>query len=69
MSSGEVKVRRAALEDLELVVPLFDAYRQFYRQPSDPEGARRFLRERFVREDWIVFLAVAPGAAVGFTQL
>ena len=69
MNSGEVEVRRAALEDLELLVPLFDAYRQFYRQPSDPEGARRFLRERFERKESIVFLAFAPGAAVGFTQL
>jgi hypothetical protein len=23
-------------------VPLFDAYRQFYEQPADPEGAQNF---------------------------
>lgn len=47
MSTPEVKVRQATVEDLDLVVPLFDAYRQFYRQPSDTERARRFLLDRF----------------------
>jgi GNAT superfamily N-acetyltransferase len=49
--------------------PLFDAYRQFYRQPSDCDGARRFLLERFERNQSVVFLAFTDGAAAGFTQL
>lgn len=63
-------VRQATIFDLELIVPLFDAYRQFYRRPGDPDLARRFLRERFQHQESIIFLAMGrDGAAVGFTQL
>src|SRR6266436_9439203 len=52
------------------VVPLFDGYRRFYGQTSDPPGIRAFLQERFVRHDSVVFLARTPeGRAVGFVQL
>ncbi len=49
---------------------MFDAYRQFYRKPSDLGLARRFLLERFQHNQSIVFLALQQdGSAVGFTQL
>jgi ribosomal protein S18 acetylase RimI-like enzyme len=63
------EVRRATEADIDLLVPLFDGYRQFYRQPSDPDGARRFLTERFERRESIVFLAFRNGNAAGFVQL
>ncbi|HET9040175.1 MAG TPA: GNAT family N-acetyltransferase, partial [Gemmatimonadales bacterium] len=53
----------------DAVAPLFDAYRQFYRQPSDPGLARRFLAERLEREESVVFVAERDGRAVGFVQL
>jgi len=63
-------VRQATIFDLDLLVPLFDEYRQFYRKPSDPALARRFLRERFEHNQSIIFLALLPdGSAAGFTQL
>jgi len=62
-------VRRAALADLDLLVPLFDAYRQFYRQPSDAEGARAFLQTRLERNESVIFLALQEQRAIGFTQL
>ena len=64
-----VQIRQATAADLDLLIPLFDAYRQFYRLPSDPEGARRFLRERFEHRQSVVFLAIEDEQAVGFTQL
>jgi ribosomal protein S18 acetylase RimI-like enzyme len=66
-----VTVRQATIFDLELIVPLFDAYRQFYGKPVDPDLARRFLLERFQHGESIIFLAVKKDgtAAVGFTQL
>jgi GNAT superfamily N-acetyltransferase len=64
-----VAVRQATLPDLEHIVPLFDAYRQFYRQPADPEGARRFLRDRLEHNQSTIFLAVDRDRAIGFTQL
>lgn len=63
------KIYRATLSELEALVPLFDAYRVFYAQPSDPELARSFLRERLSQNDTVIFLAVREGRAVGFTQL
>src|ERR1044071_7493776 len=62
-------VRRATLSDLPRLVPLFDAYRQFYRQPSDPARAERFLRERFAGGESVIFLALDGDAVAGFVQL
>lgn len=62
-------VRQAGPGDVDLVAPLFDAYRQFYQQPSDPALARAFLAERLARGESVVFLAERDGRAVGFVQL
>ena len=62
-------VRQATIADLDDLVTLFDAYRQFYRQPSDPQRARRFLLERFEHNQSVIFMAFEDGAAIGFTQL
>jgi GNAT superfamily N-acetyltransferase len=69
-SPSIVAVRQATVADLDLLVPMFDAYRQFYRKPADLELARRFLLERFQHNQSIVFIAeFADGSAAGFTQL
>ena len=66
----DAAVRQATIFDLDLLTPLFDAYRQFYRRPSDLGLARRFLLERFQHNHSVVFLAMRQdGSAVGFTQL
>src|ERR1700676_5108761 len=69
MNEPGIEVRQATVDDLDLIAPLFDAYRQFYRQPSDPEAARRFLLERFEHGESVIFLAFENAAAIGFTQL
>jgi GNAT superfamily N-acetyltransferase len=66
---AEVRTVRAELDDLDALLPLFDGYRQFYGQRPDPDGARAFLADRFKRGESVIFLAVADGAVVGFTQL
>lgn len=51
-------------------MPLFDGYRQFYKQPSDTSIAREFLRDRFEHQQSVIFLAEAvDGTGLGFTQL
>src|SRR5258708_23441989 len=66
----EITVREATLTDLDALVPLFDAYRQFYRKPEDLALARRFLEERLQRHESIIFVALeSDRSAVGFTQL
>jgi GNAT superfamily N-acetyltransferase len=69
MATLRPRVRRATATDLDLLVPLFDAYRRFYRQPGAPEQARRFLLERFRNNESVIFLAFEGDAAIGFTQL
>ena len=65
-----MEISRASIADLDRLVPLFDAYRQFYAQPSDPDGARAFLSERLERDESVIFLALGDdGRALGFTQL
>src|SRR5690348_14011753 len=67
-----VKTIRAGLEHLDVLTGLFDAYRQFYGQPSDLPGARRFLESRLKGRDSVLLLAVrddAPEIGLGFVQL
>ena len=64
-----ISVRQAAVEDLDAVAVLFDAYRQFYRQKGDLEGARAFLLDRFANLQSVIFIATGNGKVVGFTQL
>lgn len=63
-------IRQANLHDLDLLVPLFDAYRQFYAQASDPERARSFLADRIERKESVIFIAVSgKDTGLGFVQL
>jgi GNAT superfamily N-acetyltransferase len=52
------------------LVPLFDAYRQFYGQQSDLNLARQFLNDRLAGNESVVLIAENDGgAAIGFVQL
>lgn len=64
-----VTTRRASLDDLDALAPLFADYRRFYEQPHDISIARDFLQQRLSRDESIVFLAELDGAPAGFTQL
>lgn len=68
--STMIIIIQAASKHLDALVPLFDAYRVFYKKISDPEGAGKFLKGIFDRNDSIVYLAqTTDGEFVGFTQL
>jgi len=62
-------VRRAGLADLDRLLPLFGAYREFYRRTAEPARERSFLAERIPKGEAVVFLAESNGTAVGFTLL
>ena len=64
-----MNIIKAHIEHLDLIVLLFDAYRVFYRKPSDKDAAKQFLFERLKNKESIIFLAFENGEAVGFTQL
>ncbi len=61
---------RAGVQDLDLLVPLFDAYRQFYKLPSNPTLCRDYLKARLERNEAVVFMAGTRGVeGLGFTLL
>jgi ribosomal protein S18 acetylase RimI-like enzyme len=64
-----VTVRQATVADIDDVIPLFDGYRQFYRQPSAPDRIRKFLLDRFEHNQSVIFVALQNDTVVGFTQL
>ena len=64
-----ITVRQATLSDLEALVPLFDAYRQFYGRVSDRDAVRDFLLARSNHGESVLFIAFDDNSPVGFTQL
>jgi len=57
------------LDRLDEIGGLFDGYRVFYEQESDPEGARRFIAARLESGDSHIICAEIEGRLLGFTQL
>lgn len=64
-----VTVSQAQPADLDALAVLFDAYRQFYGQPSDVAAARDWLRSRLRFGESKVLLARRNGEPAGFVQL
>ena len=62
-------VRRALFKDLDQLSGLFDAYRVFYKKPSDLASAKNFLEQRFEQEDSMIFVCELEHQLLGFTQL
>jgi GNAT superfamily N-acetyltransferase len=54
---------------LKEVAVVFDLYRQFYKQPCNILLAERFLRERILGRESVIFAAFDGNTIVGFTQL
>jgi ribosomal protein S18 acetylase RimI-like enzyme len=67
---NSIRTRIATLADLDIVAPLFDAYRQFYEQAPDAATARHFIRDRLQRDESTILLALNDAQqAIGFCQL
>jgi ribosomal protein S18 acetylase RimI-like enzyme len=57
-------------EDIRSVSPLFDEYRVFYGQPSNGDASFRFLYERWIACDSLLFFATEESRDVlGFVHL
>ena len=64
-----IEIKKATLTDINLITPLFDAYRVFYKQQSNLDAANQFLKDRLTNKDSIIYIAFLNNEAVGFTQL
>ncbi|WP_028776979.1 GNAT family N-acetyltransferase [Shimazuella kribbensis] len=63
-------IKKATLEELDLVAQLFDQYRVFYEQASDFENGRRFIQARMKNNQSVIFLALEQdNIPLGFVQL
>ena len=62
-------IRRAKKKDIEKLSVLFDKYRIFYKQESDIDNARSFLKKRMKRRESVIFVAEERKELIGFTQL
>ena len=64
-----MNVITATLDHLEQLAPIFDMYRVFYEQESNPGAATEFLRERFLLRESVIYIALEGETLLGFTQL
>lgn len=64
-----IDIRTATAHDLDALTPLFDGYRVFYEQESDPARARAFLADRLRQADSVIFLATVEDQPAGFVQM
>lgn len=64
-----IQISQATLKQLDDIAFLFDRYRVFYRQPSDLDSAKEFIRERLQQQDAVILLATQSDRPIGYTQL
>lgn len=62
-------ILKASHADIDLIAPLFDAYRVFYEQESDILKATKFLEELLTKNQSEIFLAITDDKPSGFVQL
>ena len=65
----QYELHQANLNDYKIISPIFDQYRLFYKQESDIEGARKYIKERLKNNEAIIFFININNKCAGFTQL
>jgi GNAT superfamily N-acetyltransferase len=64
-----LRIVEAEPADVKSVLPLFLSYLEFYKQVTEKQRARQFLRDRLAQRESKIFLAMLDGEPVGFAQL
>lgn len=62
-------IRRATSADLDTVLPLVRAYREFYKREPDAERERKFIEAHLRDGTSAIYIAELDGVAAGFMQL
>ncbi len=65
----QIIIQQAMPEEAGIIAPLFNKYRTFYEQPEDIEGATKFIEDRLLHNESVIFIAYEDEKAIGFTQL
>jgi len=62
--------RKVAIEDLNPISELFNAYRVFYKKENDIDAAKEFINDRITNKDSEIFIAEnSNNEIIGFVQL
>jgi ribosomal protein S18 acetylase RimI-like enzyme len=66
-----IRIRKIDKDEYELVTDMFNKYRIFYKQPSDIELARQYLKDRLTNNEAQIFVAIDSETSefLGFTLL
>ncbi|MDO3641716.1 N-acetyltransferase [Mucilaginibacter sp. L3T2-6] len=68
-----MNIRRLGPNEAGIIAYLFDAYRQFYKQPSNLALAESYIKARLENNESVIFMATAEkdgkDVPAGFTQL
>lgn len=66
-----IAIREIKKEEYLVVAEIFNKYRIFYKQPSDLELAREYLKQRLILNEAVVFVAFEEESQqlLGFTLL
>tara|TARA_Y100001970_G_C13854824_1_gene661130 strand:+ start:162 stop:611 length:450 start_codon:yes stop_codon:yes gene_type:complete len=63
------KIIEAQEKNIEEVGKLFDLYRQFYKYNSDIAKSTNYIKERIIKKESKIFVAIDNNKAIGFVQL
>jgi ribosomal protein S18 acetylase RimI-like enzyme len=66
---SETLVIMADVEDIEIILPLFMQYREFYERLPCPEESREYLLNRLRNNETVIFLNLVNGIAIGFALI
>ena len=64
-----LEIRKASLENLQDVTKLFNLYRIFYKQDDNLKETEKFIEDRLIQQDSVIYLAFVSGEPAGFMQL
>ncbi|MCH2211137.1 MAG: GNAT family N-acetyltransferase [Fuerstiella sp.] len=67
--TDEFDIVHAQPDHTDDLAPLFDAYRCWHGMKSDPDGARRFIRQRITAGESEIFFVSQNNRSIAFTQL
>lgn len=65
----DATIKQAVIQDIPRIVPVFDSYREYFKQKRNPVSTEQFLFDRFEHRESIMFIAEADGDVVGIAHL
>ena len=65
----KINLKKATLDDANMIGEVFDLYRIFYNQVPDISVAQQYIAERLKNKESTIFFVEENGICLGFTQL